>query len=339
VEIDIIFSEFASPTAAAELGLLAERYGLRGVWSTNYPASRDPFFVLSLLANRSSSIRMGPLAVSPFELHPLKMGNLLYALNELSRGRGMITVGGGGAVLQAMGGKRERMIRALHECLDILRTGRQGQENAQGNYLGEMYSVRGYKLDWATDTPPLIYVGSNHPQSMRLATRMADGLMTSDFCVSLMKKHVTEIHAALAAADRARESFRISNVWAWHIKKDAEVSLREARRELITRGYLAEQYFAPFLDPDELALVHANFRAFQNAFNDRSGEITGVPEPLVEKMVRNISMAGDLDAIEPAIETLREFARTGLTEIAFRLHDDPADAIRLIGERIAPALR
>ncbi|MDH4023642.1 MAG: LLM class flavin-dependent oxidoreductase [Gammaproteobacteria bacterium] len=335
MEIDIIFNEFASPAEAAELGLLAERYGLRGVWSTNYPDSQDPFFTLSLLASRSSKIRMGPLAISPFELHPLRMGNLLYALNELCGGRGMITVGGGGAVLQAMAGERKRMIRAMRECLEILRAARDGT----GAYQGEMYSVRGYKLAWAKAPPPLIYLGSNHLQSMRLATRLADGLMTSDFCVSLMKTRVEEIHAALDAVGRDRSSFRISNVWAWHIKADAGESQKEARRELITRGYLAEQYFAPFLDPEELALVRRNFRAFLKAFHDRSGRIEGVPEPLVNKMVSNISLVGGLDAVDKAVDTLREFARTGVTEIALRIHDDPADAIRLIGERIAPALR
>jgi hypothetical protein len=56
-------------------------------------------------------------------------------------------------------------------------------------------------------------------------------------------------------------------------------------------------------------------------------------------MIRNISFAGGLDQIEPAIETLKAFAAAGLTEIAIRVHDDPADAIRLIGERVIPALR
>ena len=60
---------------------------------------------------------------------------------------------------------------------------------------------------------------------------------------------------------------------------------------------------------------------------------------LVTKMIRNISFAGGLDQIEPAIETLRDFAAAGLTEIALRVHDQPADAIRLIGERVLPALR
>jgi hypothetical protein len=56
-------------------------------------------------------------------------------------------------------------------------------------------------------------------------------------------------------------------------------------------------------------------------------------------MISNISFAGGLDRIEPAIETLKDFAAAGLTEIALRVHDDPADAIRLIGERVMPALR
>ena len=120
MEIDIILNEFASPQEALELGLMAERYGARGVWSSNYGWSRDPFFTLSLLAHQSSRIRLGPMAVSPAELHPLKMANLLFSLNELSRGRAMIMVGGGGAVLQAIGGKRERMIGHARECLEIL---------------------------------------------------------------------------------------------------------------------------------------------------------------------------------------------------------------------------
>ena len=55
MEIDIILNEFASPQEAAELGLLAEQYGLRGVWSSNYGTSRDAFFTLSLLADRSET--------------------------------------------------------------------------------------------------------------------------------------------------------------------------------------------------------------------------------------------------------------------------------------------
>lgn len=336
MEIDIILNEFTSPQQALELGLMAEGYGVRGIWATNYAWSRDPFFTLSLLAERSSRIRLGPMAISPAELHPLKMANLLFALNELSRGRAMIMVGGGGAVAQAIGAKRERMVRGARECIEILK----GASPARMlNYKGEVYKVWGYQPKWHTDAAPLVYFGSNHPQSRRMAVKHADGLITSDFVVPLMKEFVGEARAELQAAGRAGAGFRFSNFWAWHIKEDAAASFAEARRELMLRGWLREKYFAPFLDPDELALMRAHEKDFLNAFLRGSDVIEGVPAALVDKMVRNISFVGGLDQLEPAIETLRGFADAGLTEIAIRVHDDPADAIRLIGERVIPALR
>lgn len=336
MEIDIILNEFASPQEAAELGLMAERYGARGVWSSNYGWSRDPFFTLSLLAHQSSRIRLGPMAVSAAELHPLKMANLLFSLNELSKGRAMIMVGGGGAVLQSIGGKRERMIRRTRECLEILKG---ASPDKMMNYSGEIYKVWGYQPKWYTDTPPLIYFGSNHPQSRKLSTELADGLITSDFVVPLMKDFIGKAHAELKAAGRSTRDFRISNFWAWHIKKDPAASMREARRELMLRGWLGEQYFKPFLEADEVQLMRAHEQDFLNAFLRGTDVIENVPDELVNKMIRNISFAGGLDQIEPAIETLKEFAAAGLTEIALRVHDDPADAIRLIGERVIPALR
>ncbi len=336
MEIDIILNEFASPQAAAELGLLAESYGLRGVWASNYTWSRDPFFTLSLLADRSSKIRVGPMAVSSAELHPLKMANLLFSLNELSNGRAMLMLSGGGGVMRSIGIQRDRMIRRTRECLEILKG---ASPDKMMNYSGEIYQIYGYKPEWHTDAPPLIYFGSNHPQSRKLSAELADGLMTSDFVVPLLKDFVTDTHADLKAAGRSPADFRISNFWAWHIKKDPEASRAEARRELMLRGWLRDQYFAPFLDEDELKMMRDHEQDFLNAFLRGSDVIDNVPESLVDKMIENISFVGGLDRIDGAIDTLKQFADAGLTDIALRVHDEPADAIRLIGERVWPALR
>jgi len=336
VEIDIILNEFASPHEAAELGLLAESYGLRGVWSSNYTGSRDPFFTLSLLADRSSKIRVGPMAISAAELHPLKMANLLFSLNEMSRGRAMLMLSGGGGVMQSIGIKRERMIRHARECLEIIKG---ASPHQMMNYTGELYKVYGYKPEWHSDQPPLIYFGSNHPQSRKLSTELADGLIMSDFVVPLLKEFVSNAHADLVKAGRAAAEFRFSNFWAWHIKKDAQASRAEARRELMLRGWLRDKYFAPFLDEDELKIMRAHEQDFLDAFLRRSDVINNVPEYLVDKMIENISFVGGLDQIDLAVDTLQQFAAAGLTEIALRVHDDPADAIRLIGERVWPALQ
>ena len=336
MEIDIILNEFTSPQEAAELGLMVEGYGFRGVWSANYGASRDPFFTLALLAERSSKIQLGPMAITPVEMHPLKIANLVFALNDLSNGRAMIMLGGGGAVSQSMGKGRERFIGKVRECLEILK----GVSPSEAmNYKGEFYKMFGYKPVWATDTPPQIYFGSNHPQTRRLSARLADGLLTSDFVPSLMKDFVIATHADLKAAGRAPADFRFSNCWAWHIKEDAEASMREARRELMLRGWLGEQYFAPFLEPDEVKFMRDHEQDFLNAFIRSTDVIENVPNDLINKMIENISFAGGLDQIDGAIETLKEFASAGLTEIAIRVHDDPAEQIKLIGERVLPALQ
>ena len=39
------------------------------------------------------------------------------------------------------------------------------------------------------------------------------------------------------------------------------------------------------------------------------------------------------------IERYQGFRDAGLTELALRLHDDPLDALEIIGERVIPALR
>jgi hypothetical protein len=85
--------------------------------------------------------------------------------------------------------------------------------------------------------------------------------------------------------------------------------------------------------------MRAHEQDFLNAFLRGTDVIENVPDELVTKMVRNISFVGGLDQIDAAIETLKAFAAAGLTEIALRVHDDPADAIRLIGERVIPALQ
>jgi hypothetical protein len=52
-----------------------------------------------------------------------------------------------------------------------------------------------------------------------------------------------------------------------------------------------------------------------------------------------LTVFSDLDAIDREIERFKEYEALGLTEIAIRVHDNPVDGIKLIGEHIVPALR
>ena len=96
MEIDVILDTRAKPQDLAELGRLAERFGLHGVWVSSLLDSRDPFTNLALLAQSSTRIRLGPIAVNPFDTHPVKIASALLTLNEMAGGRAQIVIGGGG---------------------------------------------------------------------------------------------------------------------------------------------------------------------------------------------------------------------------------------------------
>jgi alkanesulfonate monooxygenase SsuD/methylene tetrahydromethanopterin reductase-like flavin-dependent oxidoreductase (luciferase family) len=173
---------------------------------------------------------------------------------------------------------------------------------------------------------------------LRAAAHACDGTMLSDIALPMLDKPLATIRDALAAEGRDPAAFRISNFVAWHVKEDRAASLREARRELMLRGWLEREWLEPLLSRDDVEFVMAHKQAFLQAFRDRSGDIKGVPDPVVDALVEGLSCAGDLRDLDRHTERLREFARHGLTEVALRIHDDPADSIRMLGERVLPRL-
>ncbi len=337
MHVDIILSEFTSPSETAELSELSEGYGVRAVWSSSYASERSPFLSLARAAQTTQRVRLGPLAVSPMEMHPLIMTNALLTLNELCGGRAIIAVGGGGGVLGGMGIKRTRVAKSVRDCLEILR---RATSEEVVNYQGDVYQAVNYRPGrWATDTPPQIYSAAERPQMIRLATRLSDGLMRGDCNPDMMRDTVEIVKQGLAANGRTGENFGISNFWAWHVKENKQDAEREARRELVMRGMLQTHHTEVYLSKQDSDLVQEKKGAFWQAFKNRSGVIEGIPGSVVDTLVANMSSTGDLSELDREIDKIKQFKAVGMTEIALRVHDDPDAAIKLIGEHVIPAVQ
>ena len=337
MELDLILEPDLTPGEIQELGLLAERHGFRALWAQNYARARDAFMSVVPLAQASEQIRVGVVVVSPYELHPLKIANAVLTLNEYARGRACIVVGAGGEWPGVIGVDYGKRITGARETLELVKRACGG---GVVNYEGEVYTSRGFTAAWATDEPrPQIYGGASGPKMLRMSAGVADGIMMSDIQVPMMDEPLSVLQSALAEAGRADGDFRVNNFVAWHVKENKADSYREGARELIIRGWLERPWVEPFLNPEDTELALSKKDAFLQAYRDRSGNVVGVPEHIVEALVEGLSCAGDLDDIDHHIEKLQQFAAAGFTEIALRLHDDPADAIEMIGSRVLPALR
>jgi alkanesulfonate monooxygenase SsuD/methylene tetrahydromethanopterin reductase-like flavin-dependent oxidoreductase (luciferase family) len=205
-------------------------------------------------------------------------------------------------------------------------------------YKGEVFQVGWYNPSWVRSPPPAIYAGANGPQMLRVQPRHADGIMVSDFVPAHVARARAIIDASLREAGRDPAAFPMNNFWAWHVKESREEAAREARTWLTVRGTLYPPYIDEVLDPDEAAIVNRNINAFIRAYNRKSDVIEGVPPAIVQKLVDRCTSASPLAEIDREIERLKEFERAGLTEIALRIYENPAETIRVLGERVVPAL-
>ena len=361
MDIDVILEPDVSPAEVAELAVRAEQLGIRAIWTSNYHQHWDCFLALAPAAAATSKITLGMLAVSPWEMHPLKMANGLLTLNELSNGRALMAVGGGGGVLGAIGWRAaeegpiwpgrdpkkqtrqpDRRVRGVRECIEILKLARSG-EFAPGYDGGTFVIGRPFIMNWAKAAGPLVYSCSSGPQMIRMGARVADGIQVSDFTADMIPDAAKNIETGLAKRDDAPDDFRFGNFWAWHIKKDKEASMYEARRELIWRGAVIgkeEEILMKFLhDENELDNVMENWNNFRKASWTRSGNIEGVPEDVVNRLIAGLSSAGDMSALDAELQRFTDMKDAGLTELSLRLHDEPMEALDLIAEHVLPAVQ
>ncbi len=341
MQIDIILEPDLTPAQVAEIAVAAEAYGFRTLWHSNYHQNPDAFVALVPAALATKKIKLGILAVSPYEMHPLKIANALLTVNELSNGRAVVAIGGGGSVMGATGikmdPKAQRMLRGVREAVEMVMAVTSGQF-VQG-YPGELFKLtRPLKSSWAKAAKPGVFTCSTGPKMLEMAGRIADGTQMSDVTPEKIGHHMEHLRAGLAARPAPAEDFRIGNFWAWHIKADREKSLYEARRELVFRGELLPPKYdmEPYVTAEERQLVIDKWQNFAKAFWTRSGKIEDVPESIVTRLIAACSSAGDLSAVDHQLERFRVFEKAGLTELSIRLFDEPMAGLKIVADHVLP---
>jgi 5,10-methylenetetrahydromethanopterin reductase len=338
MELDIVIESKHGAERFRELGLLAERYGFNAIWVQNYSRAPDAFMTAVPMAMATSGIRVGVAVISPYEAHPLKIANAALTLNELSGGRASVVVAGGGEWPGVMNVGHGKRITGAREALEIIK-GACGDEVV--NYDGEVYKARAFSSGWKTQAvPPRIYFGANGPKMLSMATGVADGVMMSDVQPEMFDWGMPALKAALAEDGRELgEGFRLTNFLSWHVKEDAEASRRESRRELIIRAFLEPQWIEPFLSPADVETVRASMWNFLKAFRERTGDIEGVPAHIVDALVEGLTCSGGPEDVDRHIERILKYKEAGFTELAIGLQDDPEYSIRMLAERVMPAVQ
>lgn len=151
---------------------------------------------------------------------------------------------------------------------------------------------------------------------------------------------MNEVNEGAAKREAGMPALRTNTFWAWHLKRERAAGYRESRRELPWRAIkLQKELIQQCLSEEEAQLVRDNYDKFVAAWFDRSGDVQGVPVEIANRLCEYFTSTGGLEDLDREIERFRMFGKAGLTECALRLHDDPMEALDIIGQHVIPKLR
>jgi alkanesulfonate monooxygenase SsuD/methylene tetrahydromethanopterin reductase-like flavin-dependent oxidoreductase (luciferase family) len=320
----------------AELAARAEEAGLAQFWLSGGARTKDHFQRLAVAATRTRTIRLGPIAVSPFETHPARLAIEILTLQEIAGGRAEVVVGGGGDFAATLAVPLRNRVAAVEDALAVVRALARGGEL---NFRGAIHEVRGLFSPWRDLPPPALLVGANRPRMLAMAARAADGVMFTDMPAAHLAALIARLRDDLRTAGRVDNTLRISNWLVWNVQESRAHAHALATRLLGFRLYYVRDV-APALglsDEEAAELERRQPEMVRAVFEGRAP--WQPPPPLAERLVRELTLSGGPEDLDACVERLRALARLGLTEVALALHGDPAHAIRLLGTEVAPRLR
>lgn len=158
-----------------ELGETAENAGFDTLFASSHYNNRDPFTVLSRIADATEDIRLGPGVVNPYESHPVTLASRTATLDEASDGRAVFGVGAGDrSTLRNLGIDRDRPLRRVLETMKVSKRLWAGERVTHEG----TFTARDAGLNYDAGEIPA-YVGAQGPHMLRMSAKHADGALVN----------------------------------------------------------------------------------------------------------------------------------------------------------------
>jgi probable F420-dependent oxidoreductase len=240
----------------------AEDWGLDSFWLSDHLLAPSPELdvvaTLSLLASRTTRMKLGPSVLLLNLRHPLMVAKSFASLDYMSGGRMVMAVGTGSnlADYAACGIPVEGRGRRLDEGIEVLR---KVWKESKASYHGRFFNFDNVTIEprpvartgndsgTHSGTQPGtidIWVGGRSDAALKRAARLADGFFASfqtpeEFGISMAK-----IRDYAAGYGRANARIESGLILLCRIAKSREQALEEMRPMLAAMGAGAEAYLA-----------------------------------------------------------------------------------------------
>lgn len=213
------------------LGVLAEENGYGEVWMTE-GAGRDSLTQLTAIAAATNHIGLGTGILPMFSRTPLITAMSAAGLAAASDGRFILGLGVGNrlATENGHGVAYSQPMEHLSDLVQIVRGLLSGEEVG---YQGKAISVSGASLADATPATKVpIYIAALGPRMLRVAGRIADGVLLSWTAASYLEEAISLVHEGASEAGRHPSEVEISGYLRVVVTDDLEAGNASLQREI-----------------------------------------------------------------------------------------------------------
>ena len=310
-----------------DLSVLAEEVGFDAVWFPHDTFMKNTWVTTSAVAARTSRVTIGSVGTNPYTTNPAELATYIAALDELSCGRAVLGLGlHTRDMVEWLGLDAEDCIERTEVAAHAIRRLLRGETVDDVPGWGDQCYLR---FEPYRDRVP-IYVCAFGPEYLAMSGAVGDGslpMITPPESASYM---VPAIVRGAREAGRDPKELDIAGC-AWLSLSETRHAATQILRQMIS-------YFGPYMEEPALQTVglsRADF-AGQKSLIDQA-RYDEAAASVTEQMFR-LAIAGTPDQVIAQIERLAEL---GITQVSLGgpIGPDPAEAIRLMGERVIPYFR
>ena len=194
---------------------------------------RELYLSLSVVANATSKVRIGPTVTNILTRHPAVAASAIATLNEISDGRAFLGIGSGDSAILNLGLRPAKMTD-MREYIQAVRVILSGQPY---NYKG-----RSIHVQWSENPVPIV-MSAEGPKTLHMAGGIADAVIVhSGLTKDVLADTVARVREGEKAAGRPEGS---AEVWAFakcNISDKREDAVDEIKMALAASGHHAFRF-------------------------------------------------------------------------------------------------
>lgn len=285
----------------------AEELGVDACWVIDSQmAMKDAYVVLSVLARETAAIQLGPGVTQTVTRHETVVANAMSTLASMAPGRINLGWGVGDSSVLPLGRKPMKIAEA-EQALPRLRALLRG-EAVEG-------PVGDYRLSFAAEPSPPIYVSATQPRMLALAGAHADGvIIMGPSHPDMVRMQIEQIDDAAIQAGRDPKTV-LKDLWVTMSVGDGDKPLEDvkswgsAQARLLARATTLPESMQRYRDE----MVHA---AETYEFGQHLSLSAGHASSISDEFAKVLAVAG---TYHECFVRLRELRGLGLDRITITL--------------------